>query len=420
MTEIHLPTPALGRGYRVRNPKPSGTVRYTNVDVTEEDSVLILPPSNPQVEWRDVAPGEDVATLAASNQNLKLLAGTHAGFQIDTDDVRVLWDAGAVVREGAWNNANNVQLLDVEVSGAVRAVAIFGKNAFVRVRDISGSANGILVRGEASGEITGGRIHDITRMVRNTQSPTNDDFGAMAVDFHDTVGPIWLHHMQFDMNRVMGPVPTTSWNHSGITVPTAVGPAGLSWDYLPTNHTEEGSIFEVWQAKGITIEDVVGFNSQIVVETGRSATNNGPDCSFTMRRFAFWNAKTDTARKSKGLLLRSATDTLIEHGVLDGMDDWAISIQAGGNFGGSVSGLEIRDTIAISPSAFIRGGTGITGWTQHHNLVGGTKVWGDVTPGSTGISADPMFVDAPNHDYHLQPGSPAIGAGHDGSNIGRY
>lgn len=42
------------------------------------------------------------------------------------------------------------------------------------------------------------------------------------------------------------------------------------------------------------------------------------------------------------------------------------------------------------------------------------NVWNNASnnlPGPNGISADPMFVDAPNNDYHLQAGSPCIDAG---------
>lgn len=38
----------------------------------------------------------------------------------------------------------------------------------------------------------------------------------------------------------------------------------------------------------------------------------------------------------------------------------------------------------------------------------------------TDIFEDPMFVDARNGDFHLQPGSPCIGAGTDGQSIGAY
>lgn len=50
------------------------------------------------------------------------------------------------------------------------------------------------------------------------------------------------------------------------------------------------------------------------------------------------------------------------------------------------------------------------GWTGYNGI--------DKPP--TDISADPLFVDPESGDYHLQPGSPCLGAADDGSDLGMY
>jgi len=42
------------------------------------------------------------------------------------------------------------------------------------------------------------------------------------------------------------------------------------------------------------------------------------------------------------------------------------------------------------------------------------------TPGPHSISQDPLFVNIANHDFHLQTGSPCIGAGENGVDMGAY
>ncbi|HOT37854.1 MAG TPA: hypothetical protein PLT86_14425, partial [Candidatus Latescibacteria bacterium] len=46
--------------------------------------------------------------------------------------------------------------------------------------------------------------------------------------------------------------------------------------------------------------------------------------------------------------------------------------------------------------------------------------WVIGVPGGTNIDADPLFVDAANGDYRLQPGSPCIGTGIAGSDMGAF
>ena len=51
-------------------------------------------------------------------------------------------------------------------------------------------------------------------------------------------------------------------------------------------------------------------------------------------------------------------------------------------------------------------------------VVSYTDTQGSNWPGSGNISSDPLFVNAAAWDWHLQPGSPCIGTGKDGANMG--
>jgi hypothetical protein len=49
-----------------------------------------------------------------------------------------------------------------------------------------------------------------------------------------------------------------------------------------------------------------------------------------------------------------------------------------------------------------------------YSIIGGEPLY----PGNGNLNVDPMFVDEGNHDYQLLPGSPALGAGMNGENLG--
>jgi beta propeller repeat protein len=75
------------------------------------------------------------------------------------------------------------------------------------------------------------------------------------------------------------------------------------------------------------------------------------------------------------------------------------------------SSVDIVNNIVVSHTIGISGTT--TAATLSHNDVWGNSEanYSGVAPGTNDISADPLFVDPDNNDYHLRWGSPAIDAG---------
>lgn len=61
-------------------------------------------------------------------------------------------------------------------------------------------------------------------------------------------------------------------------------------------------------------------------------------------------------------------------------------------------------------------------YTDIYGVVGGiTGLYGgSASPGTDFITADPMYVDPAGYDYHLAAGSPCIGTGKDGEDMGCY
>lgn len=90
------------------------------------------------------------------------------------------------------------------------------------------------------------------------------------------------------------------------------------------------------------------------------------------------------------------------------------------------NGFEVKNSIFMNTT----GVSGITGSTFQSNLVRISSTFppaGNTDAGGNLVGSDPMFVAftagqlyATSHDYHLQAGSPAIGAGSDATDIGLH
>jgi hypothetical protein len=84
------------------------------------------------------------------------------------------------------------------------------------------------------------------------------------------------------------------------------------------------------------------------------------------------------------------------------------SATGGGQTTNSYNNILWNNQVTIS---LVNGGT----LTADHSNFGATN-W----PGTGNISADPLFENPAQHDYRLKPGSPCLGTGREGANMGCY
>ena len=71
----------------------------------------------------------------------------------------------------------------------------------------------------------------------------------------------------------------------------------------------------------------------------------------------------------------------------------------------------INNIIAYNGYGIVHGTSSFAGVADYNDVYGNTTDYAGVSPGPHDISADPMFVDAANGNYALEPGSPAADAG---------
>lgn len=194
----------------------------------------------------------------------------------------------------------------------------------------------------------------------------------------------------------------------------------------------DGGIDERYGCWNVTIEDYVGWDNENVVETGQGGSGDRSDGQVWRNGVVYDSDPSYPAplwpmaagRKPLGMIMRAADGGLVEHMTLYGFE-FGISVQAGGAFAGSIDGLTIRDNILFGGGAGSRSmwvdaavpGSVVIDYNDIYNP-GGTLGHRVGTDNVHGVTTDPLFFDRAGRDFHLSDGSPAIAAGHDGSDMG--
>lgn len=265
--------------------------------------------------------------------------------------------------------------------------------------EVAHNGTGVQVIGDGAGVvIADDDIHDNDRMMRNTVTPTNDDYGAVGVALVSTTGPVLVTG-----NRLWG---NRAPSHD------------YGWD---------GGAFEIFDASGVTISDNTAWDNEDVLETG---TDGAAPCSGNrFVRNVAWGGT--TSGQSFGIFLRCGDGMLIAHDTLVDLDGFILSVgPESPTYSGSIAGARILDNVFVED-----GGAKIYGFANGlpaDLTIDNDLLWNPDGPLATidghgsandlaglqsktgfetdGIQADPLFVDASNLDYRLGLGSPAIDA----------
>ena len=377
-------------------------------------------------------------TRAPAGATIWLLPGRHTPFAIGQAGARPITiagtvDGGSVVAGGDAQAAiridgtSGVTLLDLAVdgpAGSARAGVLVERSSAVRMENLTVSGVrggfGIHVRFSADVTIEGS---DISHNAVGVRLFGEGDPGSV----HDiTIAGNWIHDS--DSMVVDDPAPDNDFGGNGIIWHKVGGPTvardNQLWNNAAHSHDygTDGGAFEIWGSSGVTITGNTAWDNVNVLESG----TDGPPCT----RLTFLR-NTAFGDRGVGLILRCAEAGLVAHNVLAGLRGYAFELSdgSGGNrFASSVDGLRILDNIVadVLPYAIRNDIAGSV--TADRNVLWNPRGSIATLPdrgratslpafvAATGLDAesveeDPLFVDAPNRDYRLRPGSPAIDLG---------
>jgi len=303
-----------------------------------------------------------------------ILVGSSSAVVIDDNTVRD-------------NSAFGVRVLD-------------SQDVVVANNDVSGNGNGIRIAGEGEGTVVrDNQVHDNDVMMVNTPDIKGDDVGGEAISLVHSTG------------------------HVLVTGNTIWGNRAVSYDY-----GYDGGAFSIYASSNWTITGNTTWNNRNILETGTDA-NKTPCANNTFTRNLNYGAT--TVDMTVGMVLRCASNMLVANNTFAGLQGFVFDLSSGsGAFGGSIDGLRILNNVAsISDGDIYKIETPLPeGVVLDYNLMNDTApapfadVMGtdyhtlasfaaSIGQEAHGIAADPLFVFAAAHDYHLAAASPAIDSG---------
>jgi hypothetical protein len=272
------------------------------------------------------------------------------------------------------------------------------EDVLVESSELMHNGTGIQVIHDGAGVvIRGNDIHDNDRMIRNTASPSHDDYGADGVALVSTRGPVLVTENRLWRNRAP------------------------SHDYI-----WDGGAFAIFAASGVTISGNSAWDNENVLETG---TDGGPCAGNRFVRNVAWGAVTEG--RNLGIFLRCGEGMLLAHNTIVGLDEFIFSVADDtSEFAGSIAGARIENNILAMAGTGKVFGLPVQGSLPADVVIDNDLIWNPGALVSTiggqpdvrdlagfrrasayerhGRGGDPRFVDARTADYTLTAKSPAI------------
>ena len=415
-TPSPIPTPTV---LTSPTPTPDPSLAFF-VSPTGDD----LGPGSVEAPWQTL---QHALNMAPAGATITLADGSYPGASWTRSDLTVAGGSGAVVTtpiEIAWVGSATLRGLTVTTGSATPGLA------GLEVRDSSG----VLLEGlTVTGNSWGVELDHVTNATLR-DSELTDNADALEVRYDGASVLITGNHIH-DNGRFWA----TDRSSTGVAFSYVTGPLTFSGNSIHGNHAPvgqpaDGVGIEVYASSGLTISGNTLYDNLDALETGTDTAQTPCGLAFTGNVVYKSSLATGDAR---GMILRCASGSLVANNTFDGLDTYAVEVvdgTLGTPFGGSIAGLAVRDNIvvhgrALSIDSVLPASVTIDGdvifdptstalYGQYLAYVSGfgntrslteLRTWTGYE--TTGLWADPAFVDRATHDYHLRRASAAAGKG---------
>jgi parallel beta-helix repeat protein len=370
---------------------------------------------------RIVAAGGSVqaAVDASSSGNVICLrGGTYSGFTVSKSGLTITSYPGETATIRGQTVVRGVS------SGTIRNLSLTGATSTFQAGLRVDSSSGVKVSGNRmAGNSLGLFLFNARSALVENNVVTDNAYG---IEVHGATDGTIIRSNRVDENdRYLDPARSAG----GINFHKTSGGIIVSDNTFFGNN--EVAI-EIYAASNITLTRNSMTGSNDLIETG---TESGLPCdNLRIVRNVGWNSSIGSGGEERGFYLRCASNSIVAHNVLDGMDRFAFGIySASGRYSGPIDSLRLLNNIGANGRVYSIDSTLPSSVVIDYNLAttaagpvfggtlayvygkGNTSSWDQFRSwtgyDAHGVSANPAFVDRANRDYRLSSGSPAVDRG---------